>query len=176
MERFISLLVWNSRLCCTEDKNVTGHGSDVAQHTIENNEGKYEVDFFVHELRHLTKNAIERVNRLTKGERLFLALDIQNKFDSRAVVLRTADPVEFVGYSPRYLSPAFEQLATENGPAEVKITVERVNHDAPLNLRLLCKLIAPWPADFHPFSGNDFEPLVELPDEIADLIKNQTRR
>lgn len=137
---------------------------EVFECPVPNREGQYEVDFFAHGLRHLAKHAIERVNGLTKGERLFPAPDIQNEFDSKAILLRTGDPVEFAGYCPRYLSPDFERLADENGPMSVRVTVERVNQDAPLNLRLLCKLVAPWPADFHPCSGDDFEPLVELSD------------
>jgi hypothetical protein len=127
--------------------------------------GQYEVDFFIHGLRRLTKKAVERVNKLTRGDRVYLAWDVQNKYDSAAIILRTDDPVELIGYSPRYLSPDFRYLLEKNNPLEVLVTVERVNQDAPLNLRLLCKLVAPWPAGFQPCSEENFQPLAEYPDQ-----------
>jgi len=138
-----------------------------------NSEGKYEIDFFSHGLRHMAKHVIERVNHLKKGERLFLARDMQNKYDSMAVALRTDDPVEFVGYCPRYLSPDFWQLLEDNDAMDVLVTVERVNEDAPLNLRLLCKLVAPWPAGFQPCSDDKFKPLVEY-SNVRSLPKIET--
>jgi hypothetical protein len=132
----------------------------VFRRPTQNGKRQYEVDFFSHGLRHVAKHVIERVNHLRKGERLFLAHDMQNRYDSKAMALRTDDPVEFVGYCPRYLSPDFKQLL-KNSAMDVLVTVERVNEDAPLNLRLLCKLVAPWPKDFQPCSGPEFEPLVE---------------
>ena len=126
-----------------------------------NSKGEYEVDFFSHGLRHVSKRVIERVNHLKKGEGLFLARDMQNRYDSKAMALRTDDPVEFVGYCPRYLAPDFWQLLEKNRAMDVLVTVERVNEDAPLNLRLLCKLVAPWPTGFQPCSDDKFKPLVE---------------
>jgi hypothetical protein len=139
-----------------------------------NSEGKYEIDFFSHGLRHVAKHVIERVNHLKKGERLFLARDMQNKYDSMAMALRTDDPVEFVGYCPRYLSPDFWQLLEDNDAMDVLVTVERVNEDAPLNLRLLCKLVAPWPAGFQPCSDDKFKPLVEYSHGVKSLPKIET--
>jgi len=137
-----------------------------------NGSGEYEISFFSHGLRHLARNVIDRVNHLRKGERLFLARDMQNRYDSCAMGLRTEDPVEFVGYCPRYLSRDFWQLLEKNRPMDVLVTVERVNEDAPLNLRLLCKLVAPWPNDFQPCSDDNFKPLVEYPYLLEPLMKS----
>ncbi|TET42295.1 MAG: hypothetical protein E3J66_03860, partial [Dehalococcoidia bacterium] len=139
-----------------------------------NGKGRYEVDFFSHGLRHVAKRVIERVNHLRKGERLFLARDMQNRYDSMAMALRTDDPVEFVGYCPRYLSPDFQQLLEKDRAMDVLVTVERVNEDAPLNLRLLCKLVAPWPAGFQPCSGDKFKPLVKYSHGVKSLPKIET--
>jgi len=132
-----------------------------------NSKGEYEVDFFSHGLRHVAKRVSERVNNLNKGERLFLAYDMQNMYDPTAMALRTADPVEFIGYCPRYLSRDFKELLYKNDPMDVVLTVERVNEDAPLNLRLLCKLISPWPKDFQPCSDDTFKPLAKYPSEVV---------
>lgn len=139
-----------------------------------NSKGEYEIDFFSHGLRHLARRVIERVNHLKKGERLFLARDMQNKHDSWAMALRTDDPVEFAGYCPRYLSHDFWQLLEENRAMDVLVTVERVNEDAPFNLRLLCKLVAPWPKDFQPCSDDKFKPLVEYSHLLKSRPKNET--
>jgi hypothetical protein len=98
---------------------------------------------------------------------VYPACDVQNKYDSAAIILRTDDPLELVGYSPRYLSPDFRYLLENNNPLEVQVSVERVNQDAPLNLRLLCKMIAPWPDGFQPCSEKPFQPLAQYPDQIA---------
>jgi hypothetical protein len=66
-----------------------------------NSKGEYEVDFFSHGLRHVAKRVSERVNNLNKGERLFLAYDMQNMYDPTAMALRTADPVEFIAATSR---------------------------------------------------------------------------
>ena len=128
---------------------------------VKNPTGQYEVNFFSHGLRYVAKSVVERVNRLGRGDRLFLALDEQNKRDEQAVALRTDDPVEFVGYCPRYLSSDFRKLLEKNKPMGVVVTVERVNTEAPLNLRLLCKLVSPWPDGFQPCSDENYKPLVD---------------
>jgi hypothetical protein len=44
-------------------------------------------------------------------------------------------------------------------PDTVHVTVERVNRDAPLQLRLLCSLTAYWPDSFQPCSDALYEAL-----------------
>jgi hypothetical protein len=126
-----------------------------------NDEGKYEVKFLSHGLRHLPRHVIERVNDIKKGDRLFILPDIQNKYDPMALALRTDDPVEMVGYCPRYLSPDFYELLEKTRTMDIKVSVERINPDAPLHLLLLCKIVAPWPDGFEPCSGEDFLPIIE---------------
>ena len=87
---------------------------EVFKYPTPNSKGEYEVDFFSHGLRYVSKRVLERVNHLKKGERLFLAFDMQNEYDAKAMALRTDDPVEFVGYCPRYLAPDFLKLLEKN--------------------------------------------------------------
>jgi hypothetical protein len=123
-------------------------------------EKKYEVLFFTHGISHLEKSTLERVNKLEPGERLFLMYDIQNRFDSLAITLRTDDPVIIVGYCPRYLTEDFRNILKEYGPPIPQVKVEQVNFDAPLQLRLLCSFNSPWPESCQPCSDESFEPLV----------------
>jgi len=108
-----------------------------------NDEGQYAVKFLSHGLRYLPEYVIERINNLQKGDRLFILPDIQNSYDPMALALRTDDPVEMVGYCPRYLSPDFYELLEKTRTIDIEVSVERANVDAPFQLRLLCKIVAP---------------------------------
>lgn len=119
----------------------------------------YEVFFFSHGLRHLSTKDQARVNELNAGERLYLMQDMQNEHDAMALLLRTNDPVSVVGYCPRYYSGEFSKLLKSVGANDVRVLVEQVNPDAPMQLRLLCKLHAPWPANFSACAMEQFQPL-----------------
>lgn len=122
-------------------------------------ENRYEAFFFARGLRHLSKYSQERALKLNPDERLYLAQDLQNGFDNTALLVRTGDPVTLVGYAPRYYSSDFTNLIKQVGAHEVLVTMERVNADAPLQYRVLCKLSAPWPTGFLPCESGDFETL-----------------
>ena len=133
--------------------------------------GRYEAFFLVHGLRYLTESSIERINQLQKGERLYLIYDMQNDYDDKAVALRTNDPADIVGYCPRYLSREILDLFDKTN--NVKVTVERINHEAPLHVRLLCRITARWPEDFVPCSDEKFRPIVDdLEKEIETASKD----
>lgn len=123
-------------------------------------EGKnYEVYFFCRGLRHLHAENQERAQQLKSGERLYLMQDLQNPHDSMALLMRTVEPITLVGYAPRYYSAEFTQLIKSTSPDQVKVTVEQVNVDAPIQYRVLCKLSSHWPANFSPCATKEFETL-----------------
>ena len=123
-------------------------------------EGKnYEVHFFCRGLRHLHKENRKRAHQMDAGERLYLMQDLQNPHDSMALLMRTDDPVTMVGYAPRYYSAEFTQLIKSTDSDQVRVTVERVNKDAPVQYQVLCKLVSPWPANFAPCTNKEFEAL-----------------
>jgi len=123
--------------------------------------GKYSVYFFSHGISHLPSNYIERVNKLNEGETLFLMKDVQNKADRFALALRTDDPVEIVGYCPKFYAKDFNKLLGEGQANGVKVSVVKVNVESPLQLRLLCKLECNWIKGFVPFEDEDFELISE---------------
>ncbi|ELA7138019.1 HIRAN domain-containing protein [Vibrio parahaemolyticus] len=102
------------------------------------NSGSYEHFFFAHGLSHLTKSAQKRVDNLAVGERLFLCFDCQNTYDENAVIVRTDDPAEIVGYCPRYLAKDISTLF--NISDSLTVSVEKIAKDAPSNYRLMCKV------------------------------------
>lgn len=124
----------------------------------------YKVYFFSHGVRHLPPDHRNRINELVSGQRLFLMRDIQNPFDRYALLMRTDDPISIVGYCPRYYSADFTKLIRLAGQVNVSVTVEKVNADAPMQMRLLCKLHAPWPSSFSACSTEEYKPLRAVKD------------
>lgn len=123
--------------------------------------GNYHIHFFAHGLRYFPSEAQQYVQSLSVGTQLLVTHDVQNEYDSRALILRTED-LHFVGYCPRYLTQDFFELICKF-PQQVNITVERVNPPpTPIQFRLLCSLTAQWSDDFHPFSDPIFQTLNKI--------------
>lgn len=116
----------------------------------QNSSGQYEVYFFSRGLRHLSQDSQDRSLKLVKDEQLYLLKDIQNVNDEMALLLRTDDPVTIMGYVPRYYAAEFSNLINIVGARDITVTVEKVNHNAPIQYRVLCKFTAPWPDNFQP--------------------------
>jgi hypothetical protein len=114
--------------------------------------GKYKAFFFSHGIRYLPENYIERVARLEIGEKLFLMQDSQNASDKYAIAIRTDDKPELLGYCPAFFAKDFGKLLQMCQPKDIEVKVVKVNMDAPIQYRLLCRLEAPWPEAFEPFS------------------------
>jgi hypothetical protein len=121
-------------------------------------DGTYLMHFFCHGIRYLPPHAIETIDKCSPGDRLLLMPDPQNPFDRYALALRTASAAMIVGYCPRYLSRDFLTVL-EADPAQTHVVVERVSRDAPIQLRLFCRMTAPWPAQFQPCSEESYLPL-----------------
>lgn len=116
--------------------------------------------FFVRGIRHV-EGAVEAVATLQRGDQLRLVDDPDNRFNDRALIIRISDGRQ-VGWVPDYLVDHVHELRDRNRKDPI-VEVEHVNDEtvAP-HMRLLCRLQAPWPTDYVPFSGSDFEPLVDL--------------
>jgi hypothetical protein len=122
-------------------------------------EGCYLNRFFLHGIRWLPQPAIERIGRLSEGERLKVMLDLQNSHDPQAVAVRTESEPTMIGYVPRYFAQDVWHLVQQCEIDFIDLSVERVNLDAPLQNRLLCRMQACWPDEFQPCSGDDFLPI-----------------
>lgn len=119
--------------------------------------GEYETYFFCRGLRHLAEGSRDRVNDLKTGAPLYLMRDVQNAIDASALLLRTGEPVSIVGYTPAYFSSEFAAILDANGPGALSVSVERVNLEAPMQYRILCRLVTRWPDNFAPFSSEEFQ-------------------
>lgn len=135
---------------------------EVFPHPERDADGSYHIHFFAHGLRHFPLEVQQHVQSLPVGTPLQLTHDIQNQFDSRALILRTAD-LYLAGFCPRYLAQDFFELVCKF-PEQVRVWVERVNPPpTPLQFRLLCSLTAHWADDFAPFSGPIYTTLTTAP-------------
>jgi hypothetical protein len=115
--------------------------------------------FFLHGLRHMPEAARTRVLTLQPDEPLFPMLDVCNPVDPNAVALRDENERVMLGYIPRYLAHDGWKLFQDCDPDYIKVFVHRVNKDAPLQQRLLCRMHACWPDGFEPCSGEEFQPI-----------------
>ncbi len=122
-------------------------------------DGCYLNKFFLHGIRWLPEAAIERIGRLEPNEPLKLMLDLQNTADPNAVAVRTETEQMLIGYVPRYLAHDVWHLIQQCDIGFINLYVDRVNQDAPLQNRVLCRMHACWPEGFRPCSTEDFSPI-----------------
>jgi hypothetical protein len=126
--------------------------------------GCYLTKFFLHGLRWMPQPALECIHRLQPGDPLGLLPDIHNRYDPYAVAVRTLHVQDryLIGYVPRYLAQDVRLLCLSCDPQTMQLTVERVNRDAPLQFRLLCRLRACWPEHFVPCHSEQYQPIPQL--------------
>lgn len=116
--------------------------------------------FFAHGVRYHLPNAGPILDDLQPGDRLDLRPQPLNPADPNAVaVFSSGTPL---GYVPKYLAADVKRLIEECPEPTVRLTVERVNADAPTQQRLLCRLNACWPPAFQPCQGESYQPLVDV--------------
>jgi hypothetical protein len=122
-------------------------------------DGKYVTYFFCHGIRHLRGGSSQEIVKFESEQKLLPMFDLLNPFDEQAVALRTSDPAMMIGYCPRYLAHDVRELASM-AKASFDLKVELINHDAPIQFRLLCRLTATWPDGFNPCSEPAFQSLI----------------
>jgi hypothetical protein len=126
---------------------------------VPDGQGCYFNKFFLHGIRWLPDAAIQRIAALQEDEPLKLMLDLQNRHDPQAVAVRTEEKRMQIGYVPRYLAHDVWQLVQKCDVDFIDMYVDRVNRDAPLQNRVLCRMHACWPEGFRPCSDEDFAPI-----------------
>ena len=125
-------------------------------------DGCYINKFFLHGLRWMPEAAKARISELKEGDQLFLMGDFCNVVDPGAVALRTGEDDRFlIGYVPRYLANDVWKLIGQCEPDFIQVFVHRINRDAPMQQRLLCRMHACWPEGFEPCDDESFAPIPE---------------
>jgi hypothetical protein len=125
----------------TEGRKVTDM-IEVFPCPVPDRHGMYQNKFFVHGLRYMSHGAHQRLNALQPEEPLLCTCDVQNSADPSAVLLRTENDRVNIGYVPRYLAKDVYSLIDGCGTDYLHFLVHRVNLDAPLQQRLLCRVEA----------------------------------
>lgn len=141
---------------------------EVFPEPVPDTEGCYRSRFFVHGLRHADATALQRLASLEAGMPPRVKPEDDNAFDPYAVAVlddRDGSP-QRLGYVPRYLARDVRALISRAGVGAIELNVARVNADAPLQMRLLCQLVTPWPARFEPCAGDEFRPIVDPSHEL----------
>jgi len=125
-----------------------------------NAECKNQLYFLSHGLRYLDDASLARIETLKTGDRLTLRSE-NNAHDEFALLVETSHESIRVGYCPRYLNADLRKIS------EIELIVERLNHDAPLQFRLLCKAVFKLPANVNIFQGGEYELLNVEPQLLA---------
>lgn len=127
---------------------------------VEGGAPRYEIDFFVHGIRHMPPSASARAAELRPGERLRLMPDPDNPEDPAAVALRTEDKV-LLGYVPRYYCADLGALRAAQAPASVRVVL--VNEPpTPIQQRVMVHLEARWPLEAPPFAQPEYQQIAVL--------------
>lgn len=113
--------------------------------------------FFLHGLRHVAPEAQTRAKRLVPGERLQVAIEVNNPATGFAIQLQTNDG-HLIGWAPRYLVEDLRQGLVE--PSAVQAEVRRINEvGAPFARRVLIELRCGLPSTFEPMTSSDYKVL-----------------
>lgn len=123
-------------------------------------ESKLTLKFFPKRLRYLPSEVVKLVDSITENHELIIFKDIQNEFDDKALGLRLEKPTIIIGYIARYYSAWLSRLIEEKYNIELKVL--NVNHDAPIDMRVLCGLSI--------FSINNELPLIDQEDDFKPFV------
>nr|VFJ71190.1 MAG: HIRAN domain-containing protein [Candidatus Kentron sp. FW] len=117
-----------------------------------NEKGEIVLYFFSHGIRYLKNTEQEKIEHLKPGDTLQLTPE-NNDHDSYALSLETESSVR-IGYCPRYLNQGLRRIS---GQSLISLVVEKVNPDAPLQFRLLCKAVFASREGFDLYAADEHE-------------------
>ncbi len=122
-------------------------------------DGSFRCRFFLHGWRYVNQPARERMDKLSKDEKLYVTLELTNPATGVATQIQTED-YHMIGWAPHYLV-ADLMAAMAESPGQYKAHVVRVNPlPEPSKQRLLVELSG-YLGDHEPMSSKDFKPLVD---------------
>ena len=122
-------------------------------------DGRMTLYFFAHGLRYLTPVEQEALAKLQPGDSLQLTPDEDNAHDRYALLLESGQAVR-VGYYPRHLNQGLRRVQQQ---VPIRLEVEKINLDAPLQFRLLCKAVFSLPEGFGLYATDEHQLLAKQP-------------
>lgn len=114
-------------------------------------DGRMTLFFFAHGLRYLNPAEQAMISALQPSDSLQLKAEDDNRHDRYALLLESEQATR-VGYCPRYLNQGLRRVQQH---AAIRLVVEKVNKDAPLQFRLLCKAAFVPPAGFDLYATDE---------------------
>jgi hypothetical protein len=117
-------------------------------------DGAFHCRFFLHGWQHVSTAAQRRIDDLSSGAELRVAIEMNNPATGLAVQMQTPD-YEMVGWAPRYLVVDLVRAIRESY-TDIRAEVVKVNPSpAPSRQRVLVEMTGKWPSQFEPMSGDD---------------------
>ena len=121
-------------------------------------EGKFRTQCILHGLRHTNQHGIEASEKLEVGDNLRLAFELNNSTTTHSLLVYTQN-YNPLGWLPQHLIDCMYQENTWM-VTDIKITVARVNLDAPLSHRLLVNLSGQLQKGFSPMQDlEQYQPI-----------------
>lgn len=111
-------------------------------------EGKFQIELTLHGLRHTNPHAVEAVEDLREGDELGVGLELTNPVTTHGLLVHSRDYYT-LGWLPRYFMEAVHECR-EWTSLEMKLTVARVNHQAPLSHRVRVNVNGKLPPGVNP--------------------------
>ncbi|PWI34928.1 hypothetical protein DI392_01225 [Vibrio albus] len=163
---FRKVLEWSNMTVESYDElemlSVTGGARQTDEFRIiaqpeQTERNQFNIRFFINGIRHLPDKSIERISKLTTGDRLNFESKDDNQYDCNAVLATTVDEEKLkVGYCPRYFNCDIRSLMNNPELQGYELSVVKVNNDAPAQYRLLCEFSTKWPDGFMPMISEEY--------------------
>lgn len=122
--------------------------------------GYFKCRFFLHGWRYVNKHSQKRIGRLQQGEKLHIALELNNPVGDVALQIQTWSDYFMIGWTPRYLVQDLARAVSESD-RECEAKVVRIGRmPPPSNQHVLIEFRGRW-KNHKPMDGGDFAPLIE---------------
>ena len=126
-----------------------------------NNRNEFDLFFLCHGIEYLPEKASDRIAMLDVDEKLFPMLDVSNPYDPDAIAISNRGPATLDWLCTTFLHQELRTCIELARREHVHLKVARVNLQAPLQFRLLCRFTSPWPSGFRPWNQPEYQPLVK---------------
>ena len=129
-----------------------------------NADGGFACRFFLHGWRHINPQAQRRIDRLNRGDPLYVTLELTNSATGLAVQIQTRD-YHMIGWAPHYLVHDLTRAMVDVPNYSARVV--RLNPlPPPSRQRVLIEMQGRW-GDHQPMSDEDFQPLVDRSDSLT---------
>lgn len=121
-------------------------------------DGRFRTQLTVHGLRHTNSDAMVAVQKLQTGDRLQVAVELNNPVTKLGILVCSQD-YYILGWLPRFITEGILQCSDWTS-LEAEVVVVQVNHHAPLSQRLLVDFTGWLPVGVNPMQDlEQYQPI-----------------